>query len=278
VNAFGDMLGARERLITTLTLAAALHGIVVLGVTFGVGGTDRVTPTLDVVLVKEDQPEAAANPTARYLAQRSQHGQGNARTGETSTPEISAEVAAANTAHPPGEDAEVLRTHSPQPEIVYAGTLAPTIEVLAEERMPEAGSEPTPGRGTRDELRLLGDPATGRWLSPDTRASDLAPYLDRWRRRVERLGTLNYPAAARAGSARPPVIEVALSDQGVLLDAQIKRSSGDPALDAAALQILRLASPFGAFPPELARKYRSLRFAYQWEFTVKSPTEAAQAP
>jgi periplasmic protein TonB len=256
VNAFGDMLGARERLITTLTLAAALHGIVVLGVTFGVGGTDRVTPTLDVVLVKEDQPEAAANPTARYLAQRSQHGQGNARTGETSTPEISAEVAAANTAHPPGEDAEVL----------------------AEERMPEAGSEPTPGRGTRDELRLLGDPATGRWLSPDTRASDLAPYLDRWRRRVERLGTLNYPAAARAGSARPPVIEVALSDQGVLLDAQIKRSSGDPALDAAALQILRLASPFGAFPPELARKYRSLRFAYQWEFTVKSPTEAAQAP
>ena len=51
-----------------------------------------------------------------------------------------------------------------------------------------------------------------------------------------------------------------------------------PSLDAAALQILRLASPFGAFPPVLARKYKSLRFAYQWEFTVNSATDATHAP
>jgi protein TonB len=124
----------------------------------------------------------------------------------------------------------------------------------------------------------LGDPKSGQWLSPDTRASELAPYLDRWRRRVERLGTLNYPAAARASNVRAPIIEVALSDLGVLLDAQVKRSSGDPGLDAAALQILHLASPFGALPAEVARKYHSLRFAYQWEFTVKSATEAAHSP
>jgi periplasmic protein TonB len=278
LSAIGDMPGARERLITTLTLAAALHGIIVLGVTFGVGGTDRVTPTLDVVLVKEDLPEAAANPTARYLAQRTQHGAGNAASGETSTPEVNAAIEAAMSAQPQGEDAELLRTHSPQPDIIYTGTVAPTVEVMAEERTPAEGAEPTPGRGTRDELRLLGDARTGTWLSPDARASDLAPYLDRWRRRVERLGTLNYPAAARASAARPPVIEVALSDQGVLLEAEIKRSSGDAALDAAALQILRLASPFGAFPPVLARKYQSLRFAYQWEFSVKSATEATNGP
>ena len=40
------------------------------------------------------------------------------------------------------------------------------------------------------------------------------------------------------------MIEVSLSDQGMLLDARIQRTSGDAALDAAALQILRLASPF----------------------------------
>lgn len=278
MKALADTLGARERLITTLTLAAALHGIIVLGLTFGVGGDDRVTPTLDVVLVNEDTPEAAANPTARYLAQRTQQGAGNARAGETSTPEIAAARQLPRSLQPAGEDGEVLRTHAAQPEIVYAGVLAPSIQVLAEERAPAEGAEPTPGRGTRDELRLLGDARSGQWLSPDTRASDLAPYLDRWRRRVERLGTLNYPAAARAGAASPPVIEVALSDQGVLLDAEIKRTSGDPALDAAALQILRLASPFGAFPPVLARKYKSLRFAYQWEFTVNSATEAPHTP
>ena len=30
--------------------------------------------------------------------------------------------------------------------------------------------------------------------------------------------------------------------------------------------ILRLASPFDPFPPELARDYRVLRFAYEWQF------------
>jgi periplasmic protein TonB len=278
VSALADMLGTRERLVTTLTLAAALHGILVLGVSFGTGGSNQVTPTLDVVLVSDELREAEANPTARYLAQRAQHGAGNAQIGETSTPEVSAAVPAAGSVQTQGDDAEVLRTSSPQPDIVYAGAPAPTVQVLAEERAPLDDSRPTPGRGTRDELRLLGDTRTGQWLSPDARASDLAPYLDRWRRRVERLGTLNYPAAARAGNAHPPVIEVALSDQGALLEARIQQSSGDPALDAAALQILHLASPFGSFPPVLARKYRSLRFAYQWEFSVNSATEATPSP
>jgi protein TonB len=278
LKSLADTLGARERLITTVTLAAALHGIVVLGVTFGAGGNDRVTPTLDVILVNDDLPEAASNPGARYLAQRTQHGVGNAERGETSTPEIAAAATAAQKLQTAGASGEVLRAASPQPEIEYAGALVPTVDVSAEERDPDSGTEATPGRGPRDELRLLGDARTGQWLSPDTRASDLAPYLDHWRRRVERLGTMNYPAAARAGGAQPPVIEVALSDQGVLIDAQIRRSSGDAALDAAALQILHLGSPFGAFPPELARKYRALRFAYQWEFTVKSATEVAHSP
>ena len=38
-------------------------------------------------------------------------------------------------------------------------------------------------------------------------------------------------------------------------------------IDAAALRILKLASPFEPFPPALARHYGSVRFAYQWEFS-----------
>ena len=37
-------------------------------------------------------------------------------------------------------------------------------------------------------------------------------------------------------------------------------------LDEAARGILQLASPFDPFPPDLARDYRSLRFAYEWRF------------
>jgi protein TonB len=267
----------RERLMTTLALATALHGIIVMGVTFGVNSGGSSTPTLEVLLVNEDLAESAANANAHYLAQRTQRGAGNVRSGETSTPERRPvqepqDAAAADTG------TEVVSTITPQPDIVYAGPAATTVEVFADERPAAPGREPSPGRGTRDELRLVGDAATGQWLSADTRTSDLAPYLDRWRRRVERLGSLNYPAAARAGRSRAPVIEVSLADDGRLLSALIQRSSGDAALDQAALQILRLASPFGAFPADLAQRYRSLRFAYQWEFTVTAGTEATSAP
>jgi protein TonB len=277
VTALSSANRERERLMTTLALATALHGIIVMGVTFGVNTGGSITPTLEVLLVNEDLPESAANANARYLAQRTQRGAGNARSGETSTPERRP-LQQPRTAAAADAGSEVVSTITPQPDIIYASPAAPAVEVFADEQPVAPGREPSPGRGTREELHLLGDAATGQWLSADTRASDLAPYLDRWRRRVERLGSLNYPAAARAGRGRAPVIEVSLADDGRLQSAVIQRSSGDAALDQAALQILRLASPFGAFPPDLAQRYRSLRFAYQWEFSVTSGTEATSSP
>ena len=106
------------------------------------------------------------------------------------------------------------------------------------------------------------------WITPDTRAATLAPYLDGWRRKVERIGTLNYPTVARvAGAARSPVVEVGIASDGKLDRVLIRRSSGNPELDQAALEILKLASPFDPFPPDLAAKYRVLRFAYEWQFS-----------
>ncbi len=46
----------------------------------------------------------------------------------------------------------------------------------------------------------------------------------------------------------------------------IRRSSGNPELDQAALAILKLAGPFDPFPPELAAEHSVLRFAYEWQF------------
>ena len=63
-----------------------------------------------------------------------------------------------------------------------------------------------------------------------------------------------------------PVVEVAIGVDGKLDRAVIRRTSGNPELDQAALEILKLASPFDPFPPELAREYRVLRFAYEWQF------------
>ncbi len=73
-----------------------------------------------------------------------------------------------------------------------------------------------------------------------------------------------------AGLSGGPVVEVEISASGRLQHASVRRSSGKGALDEAALTILRLATPFEPFPPELATQYAQLRFAYQWDFVAGS--------
>jgi protein TonB len=68
---------ARDRLTTTLFLAALFHGIVILGVTFGVpDSSDRGAPAVEVLLLTEPGANDELNPEAAYLAQRNQRGSG----------------------------------------------------------------------------------------------------------------------------------------------------------------------------------------------------------
>lgn len=132
-------------------------------------------------------------------------------------------------------------------------------------------SQPTEQPGPEDDTgpaQLRGPKRDELWVTPDTRAATLAPYVDSWRRKIERLGTLNFPTAARNAAVQAsPVLEVGIAADGKLDRVLINRSSGDAALDQAALQVVKLASPFDPFPPELARQYRVLRFIYEYQFS-----------
>jgi protein TonB len=48
--------------------------------------------------------------------------------------------------------------------------------------------------------------------------------------------------------------------------ADVRGSSGHGELDRAAMDILKLATPFEPFPPALAARHDVLRFAYEWQF------------
>ena len=264
----------RERLMSMLFMVGIAHAIVILGLSFSAGGALPAAPGMEVLLVTDDLPEARRNDHAVYLAQRTQLGAGNTRTLATGSPE---EQLAPGAATAPGDaqraaaaggaagEERTLTTGAPAP--VNRGLGLAGDGAAAAARRADAGAAARQGRGDAQELVLRGDPKTGRWISPDTRVSKLAPYLDAWRRKVERVGTLNFPSAARrADLSGSPVIEVALAADGRLLEATIRRGSGHPEIDQAALLILQLASPFEPFPRELARDYDALRFAYQWEF------------
>jgi protein TonB len=262
-----------DRLIAMLFLAVLLHAIVLLGITFvAPDGNGRAAPGMEVLLVTEDLPASVRNDTAAYVAQRTQKGSGNTSREPTQTPSaIPAAATAGRDAQDTPERARplvggaALTTSAADADIRY---FAYQHDSAAEQVPPASERAPRSGRGDGEELVLRGVLRADLLLSPDTRASRLAPYLDHWRRKVERIGTLNYPLAARrAGLSGSPVIEVAIRSDGHLLEATVRRSSGYPELDQAALGILKLASPFDPFPRDLAAQHRSLRFSYQWEFT-----------
>jgi len=269
-----------DRLLTMLFLAGLLHGLVILGLTFSASAGDRGSaPGLEVLLVSDELPEADKNPSATYLAQRTQLGSGNTRdpvaphNRSTSVPKLRHEGSpqgdslTSSGATSGGQDERILTTVAWNTDVRY---LTEAGSSDAKRERPLLIDEPPVAQpGPQDEegpAQLRGPEREELWITPDTRAATLAPYLDAWRRKVERIGTLNYPTAARGAGQASPVVEVGITADGTLDRVVIRRTSGNPRLDQAALAILRLASPFDPFPPELAARYRVLRFAYEWQF------------
>ncbi len=122
------------------------------------------------------------------------------------------------------------------------------------------------------QLRMRGESRNQLWVAADTRESDVAVYLDSWRRKIERVGTMNFPdVARRKGLSGTPVIEVTIGANCKLLETTIRRSSGHPEIDEAAIRILKLASPYDPFPHELTAKHDEIRIAYEWQFLGGSP-------
>ena len=270
-----------DRLLTMLFLAALLHGLVILGLTFSASAGDRGSaPGLEVLLVSDELPEADKNPEATYLAQRTQLGSGNTRDPvaphnrsssvpkprHEGSPQGDSLTSSRQTSG--GQDERVLTTVAWSTDVRYLSDAGSSGAVR--ERPLLIDEPPVAQPGPQDEegpAKLRGPEREELWITPDTRAATLAPYLDAWRRKVERIGTINYPTAARGTAAQAsPVVEVGIAADGTLDRVIIRRTSGNPRLDQAALAILKLASPFDPFPPELAAQYRVLRFAYEWQF------------
>src|SRR5580692_8646265 len=69
-----------DRLLTMVFFVALLHGLIIVGLTFNAAASDKASaPGLEVLLVSDELPDADKNPTATYLAQRTQIGSGNTR-------------------------------------------------------------------------------------------------------------------------------------------------------------------------------------------------------
>lgn len=276
------MAPVRDRLVTTLFLVALLHVIVITGVTFvgPLGKPKGDAPTLEVLLLTDNSPSREANPNAVYMAQRSQVGSGTTQKRERAANPADSPMAAMNKGTAEGNaltfsqamagsaSVEVIASRAERSALAYqSGAELPTSSNESPLALSPTPPNPIATSLIDDELRLRGKNSREAFITPDTRESRLAPYLDSWKRKIEKVGTLNYPLEARHRfNNRNPVVEVVIGANGALKSAAIQQSSGDTAVDQAALNILRRAAPFDPFPANLKRDYDQLRFAYEWQF------------
>jgi len=98
------------------------------------------------------------------------------------------------------------------------------------------------------------------------RASD-ALYLDTWRRKIEKIGNLNYPEKARTEQIYGNLtLRVSLNKDGTINELRITESSGKKLLDDAALRIVRLAAPFPPLTKEMTKDTDILEIIRVWQF------------
>ena len=273
---------AADRLGIAIFFAAIAHGILILGVAFGERLVPRsdTPPTLDVVLVRTQSPDAPQD--AEHIAQAHQQASGSGQEKARPSAPVSAPypditdgnapLRATPTAPPPQPD---------EPQRVLTAEAAVVATPPSEDREKTAPREAKIADLVEQTLALsrmiseLREQDVRETLGPrahyldavSTKSVVEAAYVDAWVKKVERVGNLNYPDEARrrqlSGSL---VLNVILDRDGRVLGMDLLASSGERVLDDAARRIVQLASPFAAFPPEMRERYDRLTISRTWVF------------
>ena len=270
-----------DRLGFTLFLAAIIHLALILGVSFGFSDPAQLSKSLEITLASFKSDKAPEQ--ADYLAQENQQGSGTlehkaAPKTTEQAPFQDQEVHQVSTpsAPPPAKketsQQAALVTNSPQPE------QAP---VKQQDKTPPAPIQPIAGFDSSQLSTAIASleaeisqvaqshakrPKIQRLNAASTMRDKGAWYKDEWRKKVERVGNLNYPAEARHkkiyGSLR---LMVSINRDGTLNEVLILQSSGQPILDQAALRIVRLAAPYSPFTGDL-NEFDRLEIIRTWRF------------
>ena len=109
-----------------------------------------------------------------------------------------------------------------------------------------------------------------KFIGARTKEYRFARYVEDWRVKVERIGNLNYPEAAKRDSLYGHLqLTVGIMADGNLESIEINRSSGKKILDEAAINIVKLAGQngFAPFPPDISRDTDILHITRTWVFT-----------
>jgi protein TonB len=280
-------IASRTRIELALLVSILLHILVISTVSFTMPERKPaadLSPPLDVVLVNAQSP--AKPPKADAMAQANLDGGGNTDAPrrakspfpvrEQEKPEQKKEVAARKVEPVQRETRQIMTRPAPKNEVEAEPVPVPVPQPQSEAPV-EANATEIVRRGleiARLEAQISRDwdsyqkRPRRKFIGARTQEFRFARYIEDWRLKIERIGELNYPQAAREQKAYGSlVVTVSIKANGTLEKVEINRPSGWKILDEAALHIVRLAAPFGAFPPDIAADTDILSITRTWTFT-----------
>jgi len=280
-----------DRLPAMLFLAALIHGILIIGITFNAELANQFANaiSLEVTIVADTDQHIDRPDEAAYLAQASQEGGGNTTEQVRPAAPLQSSMPVDNEgkddgsalvddqAHEQSADELLATQDSTDRKIEIDPRSDPKLETSTAIAM-EAGSEVTLPLPQEDQATMLirDDEPRQLIISADTRESVIAAYLDNWKRRIEAVGEAYLPQLGELDDiSGSPTLMVAIDVSGDLTEAVIRKSSGSMVLDLAALDILNRASPFDPFPSEVTAEYDVVRFEYKWLFADQLVSSAA---
>jgi protein TonB len=270
-----------DRLGFTLMIAALIHVALILGVGFTYVKPQEISKTLEITLAtfKSEAPPKKAD----FLAQDNQQGSGT----------LDKKAIPKTTELAPFQDTKINKVTPPPaakpvekqvaPKTAVATTAQKTQKTVTKRE--EVKQEPTvKAAPTFDSSQLTSEissleaelsneqqlyakrPKIHRLSAASTMRDKGAWYKEDWRKKIERIGNLNYPEEARRNQVYGNLrMLVSINRDGSLFEILVLESSGQPLLDQAAQRIVRLAAPFAPFTGDLADIDR-LEIIRTWRF------------
>ena len=277
-------VSANDRILFTLFIAGMFHALIILGLGWEFPAPEPAPAALEIVLAQSKSDKAPDK--ADYIAQANQEGSGEldknalpttdelAQFQDNEIREIQPLQQSASQKRVEPSNSKIITTIGDSKQQIAEQKPSPEdrkVEMTKEERlaMIQRSLEIASLEAQLEEQKQqhAKRPRKRQLTSVSTKESRDAYYLQGWSKKIETVGNLNYPAEARRkkiyGNLR---LMVAVKADGSVQEVRILKSSGFKVLDQAAIDIVRLASPFMPFPPEIRKDTDILEIIRTWQF------------
>jgi protein TonB len=235
---------------------------------------------LEVVLVNSKTREKPER--AKALAQANLDGGGNSDAKQRATSPLP-------TTNPkePGRDLAEMRRRQRELEAQQQQLLAQARETRSSVAAGAEGRKPSEEAMPQDSGRDIADRSLAmlnlqaqiarqvqayqerprkRFIGANAREYRFSQYEEDWRAKIEREGTVNYPAEARGKLYGVLRLTVTIRPDGSVESIDLDKSSTLKVLDKAAFRIVQMAAPFAAFPADIRKDTDLLVITRTWFF------------